>query len=88
MIKYRLWNMDNSVQQNFVTMDSVITGTRLIQTFLLVLAESTLISMYNNTVITHSVSTDFRLLQTSFLPLNQQCQSTEGKSTEGEEVEF
>jgi len=41
-------------------------NTQLTQTCLLVLAESILILIHNNMVITDSVSMDFRLLQTSF----------------------
>ena len=45
---------------------SVVMDTELIQAFLFVLTEPTLISVRDNTVITDWVSTDLHLLQTSF----------------------
>jgi len=47
-------------------MNLVIRDSWLIQTFLLLQAQYTLISMHDNMVITDSVSTDFHLLQISF----------------------
>jgi len=48
--------------------------THLTQTFFVVLAESLLISMYDNTVRMDSISTDFHLLQTSFpVPALRTC---------------
>ena len=52
-------------QNGFARTDPVVTDTRLIQTFFLVLAEFLLISMYDNSVKTDSGSTCFCLLQTS-----------------------